>query len=85
MPAAPFGHATASRFCIPTTSAVRKVGKATLKGKLSEVVAGLGGTTVGRLYLSGGFHAANNTIAFTQGRADRPADLAILEKVSAKS
>ena len=58
----------------------RKVGKATLKGKLSEVVAGLGGTTVGRPYLSGGFHAANNTIAFTQGRADRPADLAILRK-----
>ena len=58
----------------------RKVGKATLKGKLSEVVAGLGGTTVGRPYLSGGFHVANNTIAFTQGRADRPADLAILRK-----
>ena len=58
----------------------RKIGKATLKGKLSEVVAGLGGTTVGRPYLSGGFHAANNTIAFTQGRADRPADLAILRK-----
>ena len=58
----------------------RKVGKATLKGKLSEVVAGLGGTTVGRPYLSGGFHASNNTIAFTQGRADRPADLAILRK-----
>ena len=58
----------------------RKVGQATLKGNLSEVVAGLGGTTVGRPYLSGGFHAANNTIAFTQGRADRPADLAILRK-----
>ena len=58
----------------------RKIGKATLKGKLSEVVAGLSGTTVGRPYLSGGFHAANNTIAFTQGRADRPADLAILRK-----
>ena len=58
----------------------RKIGKATLKGKLSKVVTGLGGTTVGRPYLSGGFHAANNTIAFTQGRADRPADLAILRK-----
>ena len=58
----------------------RKIGKATLTGKLSEVVAGLGGTTVGRPYLSGGFHVANNTIAFTQGRADRPADLAILRK-----
>lgn len=59
---------------------VRKVGEATLKGELSEVLAGIGGTTVGRPYLSGGFHAANNTIAFTQGRANRPADLAILRK-----
>ncbi|MEL0153715.1 MAG: DPP IV N-terminal domain-containing protein, partial [Halieaceae bacterium] len=58
----------------------RKVGRATLQGKLSEVVAGLGGTTVGRPYLSGSFHAANNTIAFTQGRTDRPADLAIVRK-----
>ena len=58
----------------------RKIGKAALKGKLSKVVAGLGGTTVGRPYLSGGFHVSNNTIAFTQGRADRPADLAILRK-----
>ena len=57
----------------------RKVGKATLKGQLSEVTSGLGGTTIGRPYLSGGFHAASNTIAFTQGSPDRPADLAILK------
>lgn len=58
----------------------RKVGQATLKGKLSEVAAGVGGTTVGRPYLSGGFHAANNTIVFSHGRVDRPADLAIMKK-----
>jgi acylaminoacyl-peptidase len=58
----------------------RKVGKASLKGELRKVVSGLGGTTIGRPYLSGGFHVASNTIAFTQGRSDRPADLAIMKK-----
>lgn len=60
--------------------AERKVGEATLQGKLREVVTGLGGTTVGRPYLSGGFHASNKTIAYTSGHSDRPADLAILKK-----
>ena len=58
----------------------RKVGKASLKGELRKVVSGLGGTTIGRPYLSGGFHVASNTIAFTRGRSDRPADLAIMKK-----
>lgn len=57
----------------------RKLGEARLNGRLSEVVSGLGGTTIGRPYLSGGFHTASGTIAFTQGRPDRPADLAILK------
>ena len=60
--------------------AERKVGEATLQGKLREVVTGLGGTTVGRPYLSGGFHISNKTIAFTHGHSNRPADLAILKK-----
>ena len=58
----------------------RKIGKASLKGELRKVVSGLGGTTIGRPYLSGGFHVASNTIAFTRGRSDRPADLAIMKK-----
>jgi len=58
---------------------IRKVGKVTLTGKLSEAATSVGGTTIGRPYISGGFHVAKNTIAFTYGQSDRPADLAIMQ------
>jgi len=57
---------------------IRKIGRATIKGKLNSVIAGLGGTTIGRPYLSGEFHALNNTIAFTHGTSDRPANVAVI-------
>ena len=57
---------------------IRKIGQATIKGKLSYVIEGLGGTTLGRPYLSGGFHIANNTLAFTHGTSDRPANIALI-------
>jgi dipeptidyl aminopeptidase/acylaminoacyl peptidase len=44
------------------------------------VIKGLGGTTVGRPYLSGGFHAIKNTIAFTYGLPDRPANIAVVNE-----
>ena len=58
---------------------IRKIGQATIKGKLSYVIEGLGGTTLGRPYLSGGFHIANNTLAFTHGTSDRPANIALID------
>ena len=60
--------------------AVRKIGQASIQGKLKEVMKGLGGTTVGRPYLSGGFHASNNTIAFTHGTSERPANVGIFNE-----
>ena len=57
---------------------IRKIGQATIKGKLSYVIEGLGGTTLGRPYLSGGFHIANNTLAFTHGTSARPANIALI-------
>ena len=57
---------------------IRKIGEATLKGKLSYVAEGLGGTTLGRPYLSGGFHIANNTLAFTHGTSERPANIGVI-------
>ena len=49
MPAGSFGHATGKSILYTYDErGERKIGKATLKGKLSEVVAGLGGTAVGR-------------------------------------
>ena len=63
---------------------IRKIGQVSIKGKRDEVIRGLGGTTVGRPYLSGGFHAIKNTIAFTYGLPDRPANIAIVNEGRAK-
>jgi dipeptidyl aminopeptidase/acylaminoacyl peptidase len=58
---------------------IRKIGQVTLKkGKLNEIASDLGGTTIGRPYLSGGFHTAADTIAFTYGRSNRPANIAVI-------
>ena len=59
---------------------VRKIGQVSIKGKLNSVTDGLGGTTLGRPYLSGSFHANNKTIALTYGQADRPANIAVFNE-----
>ncbi len=46
-----------------------------LKGKHKTIIEGLGGSSLGRPYTTGAFAYANDTIAFTRGRTDRPADL----------
>lgn len=58
----------------------RKIGRVGTNGRLTEVVSGLGGTTIGRPYISGGYHTAGGTIAFTRGRPDRPADIAVVTR-----
>ena len=58
---------------------IRKIGQATIKGSLRPVIKGVGGTTIGRPYLSGGFHTNNDTLAFTHGTSDRPANIAIMQ------
>ena len=58
---------------------IRKIGQVTLeKGNWNEIASDLGGSTIGRPYLSGGFHTAADTIAFTYGRPDRPANIAVI-------
>ncbi len=58
--------------------AVRKVARATPTGASADVVSGLGSTSLGRPYLSGSFTVARDgLVAFTQGDALRPADVAI--------
>ncbi|MDC0180925.1 S9 family peptidase [Pseudomonadota bacterium] len=59
---------------------IRKIGQVTTKGKFKEIAKGLGGTTLGRPYLSGGFHLANNTIAYTHGTSERPANVAVINE-----
>ena len=58
---------------------IRKIGQVTTKGKFKEIIKGLGGTTLGRPYLSGGFHL-NNTIAYTHGTSERPANIAVINE-----
>ena len=58
---------------------IRKIGQATIKGSLRPVIKGVGGTTIGRPYLSGGFHTNNGTLAFTHATSDRPANIAIIQ------
>ena len=43
--------------------------------KHKNILKGLGGVSLGRPYTSGTFSYANDTIAFTRGRTDRPADI----------
>ena len=55
-----------------------KVGYAALTGKIRTVIEGLGGLDLGRPYIAGTFTvSSNNRIAFTQGGAEHPADLAV--------
>ena len=57
---------------------IKKIGRVGLDRRVSTVVEGLGGTSLGRPYTSGTYDvAANGTLAFTAGTSQRPADLAV--------
>ena len=58
----------------------RTIKNITLNGMVSDVADNVGGTTIGRPYISGEFHAKNDVIAYTFGQANRPADIAITKK-----
>jgi len=59
----------------------RNVGFVSIDGNVRTAVEGLGGTTIGRPYISGEFSvAANGMIAYTAGSAQRPADLFVLDE-----
>ena len=58
--------------------AVRKVARIPVRGgKTTEAAAGVSGTTLGRPYLSGGYHAVGNLVAFPGGSPTRPADVMV--------
>lgn len=59
---------------------MNRVAQVDLKGELKQSDIVLGGTSIGRPYTSGGFSVGGkNQLAFTLGRDDRPADLALLQ------
>jgi acylaminoacyl-peptidase len=54
------------------------IGRLSLNGKVESLAGDVGGTSIGRPYNSGSFSVANNgSFAYTAGRADRPADVAV--------
>ena len=57
---------------------IRKIGQLMLNGEIKNIANDLGGTTLGRPYLSGSYHHSAKNIAFTYGGGNRPADLAVL-------
>jgi len=59
---------------------MNRVAQVDLKGELKQSDIVLGGTALGRPYTSGEFSVGGkNQLAFTLGRDDRPADLALLQ------
>ena len=57
---------------------IRKIGKVGLNGDIKNIASNVGGTTIGRPYISGDYHTESDTIAFTQSSPDRPADIAVV-------
>jgi len=58
---------------------VRKLGLASIEGKIRTLAEGLGGTDLGRPYTSGSFSVARNgRVAFTHNSPARPADVALV-------
>ncbi|QNJ99150.1 S9 family peptidase [Constantimarinum furrinae] len=62
-----------------------KIAYIDLKGKVTDIVDNVGGTTLGRPYASGSFSVSENgKIAYTISYPDRPADVAIVSKSDKK-
>jgi len=58
------------------------VGYVTLNGGGRIIANAVGGTSLGRPYTSGNFRAVTDgRVVFTQNRTDRPADLAIIDRI----
>jgi len=54
------------------------IGSLSLNGEVESLANDVGGVTIGRPYTSGSFSVANNgAYAYTAGRSDRPADVAV--------
>lgn len=58
-----------------------KVAATTLSGKVTDLVSGVGGLTLGRPYAGGTYSVSGNgRVAYTYSRPDRPADVGVIQK-----
>lgn len=59
----------------------RNIAEINLNGRIRTIVRNIGGTTIGRPYVSGSYtFSKSNTLAFTKGGPDRPADVATADR-----
>ena len=63
-----------------TVRGVTEIGYVSLEGTHSKIIDGLGGVSLGRPYTSGTFDYSGNTLGYTKGRTDRPADLFVMRE-----
>jgi len=63
----------------------RKIGSVDLRNRFKEVSDQVGGTSLGRPYLSGGFHYSQGTYGFSLADEGRPAELGIIQGGSSRT
>ncbi|HAI40993.1 MAG TPA: peptidase S9 family protein, partial [Maribacter sp.] len=67
------------------TEGATKIGHITLNGKVTTLVEGLGGLSLGRPYNAGDFTVSNNSkFAYTLGNTEHPSDLGAADKKGSK-
>ncbi|MEM0910836.1 MAG: S9 family peptidase [Pseudomonadota bacterium] len=59
---------------------ITQIDSVNMRGDVTPIASGLGGVSLGRPYTSGHYHVANNTVAYTSGKHDRPADIFVLNQ-----
>ena len=63
-----------------TDKGLGKLASITLSGKVTDMVEGLGGLSLGRPYNAASFSgSSNNKFAYTLGKTDHPSDLAVVD------
>ncbi|MBT3426655.1 MAG: S9 family peptidase [Gammaproteobacteria bacterium] len=62
----------------------RKIGSVDLRNRFKEISDQVGGTSLGRPYLSGGFHYSNGTYAFSLADEGMPAELGVIQGGSSR-
>jgi dipeptidyl aminopeptidase/acylaminoacyl peptidase len=72
----PDGH---SLYVMYDKEGVRRVGRVTLDGKLTELASGVAAAGFDQPYTMGDFSAAKDTIAFASGSVDHPAEVSVYQ------
>lgn len=81
-----WGDGDENLFVLIDEQAKRKIASVSLSGKVSRIADDLGGTSMGRPYISGDFHVGgNDVLAYTAGGDGKPADLGVIRRGKAST